>query len=103
MVCYQENDNNERREIIVPQQEEEKEEDDYDDLPELEWGDNPYVNPAEEEEEQEENDRIERMNYLMEQQTEEFYRRFGEESDFFPDFQLPAYISNSAQQRPEEE
>jgi hypothetical protein len=112
MVCYQENDNLERinpeTTRITPEQEQEVEED-YADLPELEWGssdtnNNNNVNPAEEDE-QVDNDRVERMNYLREQQTEEFYRRFGEESDFFSStaFQLPEFITRRQAEQAEEE
>jgi len=110
MVCYQENDNLERivpeTTRVTPEQEQEVEED-YADLPELEWGssdNNNNINPAEEEDEQVDNDRVERMNYLREQQTEEFYRRFGEESDFFSStaFQLPEYIPRPQEEQEEE-
>lgn len=110
MVCYQEIDNMERivaETRVTPenqqqQVEQQVEEEDYDDLPELEWGSSD-INPAEEEDEQVDNDRVERMNYLQEQQTEEFYRRFGEEGDFLPSsvFELPEFLRRP--QRSEEE
>ena len=113
MVCYQEIDNMERivaETTVTPenqqqQVEQQVEEEDYDDLFELEWGssDNNNINPAEEEDEQVDNDRVELMNYLQEQQTEEFYRRFSEEGDFFSStaFQLPEFFTRP--QRSEEE
>ena len=115
MVCYQENDNMERivaeTRVILgnqDQQVEQVEEEDYDDLPELEWGssdNNNNINPAEEEDEQVDNDRVERMNYLQEQQTEEFYRRFSEEGDFFSStaFQLPEFFTRPQRSEEEEE
>ena len=115
MVCYQENDNTERivaETRVTPenqhqQVEQEVEDEDYDDLPELEWGssDNNNINPAEEEDEQVDNDRVERMNYLREQQTEEFYRRFGEEGDFLQSsaFELPEFLRRPQRSEEEEE
>jgi len=123
MVCYQENDNiipnrnQTRLEDVLfatrqeqPQQQRQEEEEDTDSMPELEWGSEHDVNPAEEDNVNDQNDnRQEHMwHYFAEQRNEEFYRRLEESaSDYFRvySFQLPDYIRrpNHLHQREQQE
>lgn len=120
MVCYQENDN------VIPNinltrleealfatrqqnQQQREEEEDTDSMPDLEWGSDHDVNPAEDDTNDQNDNRQEHTwHYVAEQQTEEFYRRLEEgASDFFTvsSFQLPDYIRrpNHVQEEQEQE
>jgi len=108
MVCYQENDN------IIPSrnltrleeevlfatrqqnQQQREEEQDTDSMPDLEWGSDHDVNPAEDDtNDQNDNRQQHTWYYFAYQRNEEFYRRLDEgASDFLTvsSFQLPDYI-----------
>lgn len=114
MVCYQENDNvisnrnlTRLEEVLfanTQQQQQQREQDDTDSMPELEWGSDYDVNPAEDD--TNDNRQEDRWFYLAEERNEEFYRRLEETaSDFFTvsSFQLPDYIRRPNHGQDEEE
>ena len=118
MVCYQENDNvisnrnlTRLEEVLIAntqqQQQQQREDDDTDSMPELEWGSDYDVNPAEDDTNEQNDNRQEGMwHYIAEERNEEFYRRLEERaSDFFTvsSFQLPDYIRRPNHGQEEEE
>jgi hypothetical protein len=120
MVCYQENDNMisnrnlTRLEDVLfatRQQNQQQRQEEEDSMPELEWGSDHDVNPAEEDDDvndQNDNRQEHMWHYFSEQRNEEFYRRLEEgASDFLTvsSFQLPDYIRrpNHLQQEQGEE